>query len=172
MTENDLKKVDPARGVCAGLFFNEAAAYGTNVVSERKPLAELPRGVSEKYPERSEEIFPIFYEAGSSRWSRVFMEQFTYRFRMVKDGAMIYISHLDVLRLLSRSARRAELPVILTQGFTPRFKIKLNRALKLGVASDDEAGEISLSQRWDPAEVALRWNQALPDGLMIRDVKF
>lgn len=85
---------------------------------------------------------------------------------------MIYISHLDVLRLLSRSARRAELPVILTQGFTPRFKIKLNRALKLGVASDDEAGEISLSQRWDPAEVALRWNQALPDGLMIRDVKF
>jgi radical SAM-linked protein len=99
------------------------------------------------------------------------MVQFTYRFSISKDGAMVFISHLDVLRLLSRSARRAELPVVLTQGFSPRFKIKLERALKLGVASDKEDGEISLSEKQDPAEVARRWNQALPEGLRIRDIR-
>lgn len=83
---------------------------------------------------------------------------------------MIYISHLDLMRLLGRSARRAELPVAYSQGFSPRAKIGLRRALKLGVASDEEAGEIILSAKLPTAEMRERWQKQLPSGIEIYEI--
>ncbi len=100
------------------------------------------------------------------------LASFRYLFLFEKKGDLVFISHLDVLRLLSRAARRAELPLRLSEGFSPRFKIKLKRALKLGVASNDEEGEILLTEKLEPSVVRRRWNSALPDGLQIRDVQF
>lgn len=84
---------------------------------------------------------------------------------------MIYTSHLDLMRLFSRAARRADLPVALTQGFSPHPKIKLKRALKLGLASDEEEGEIILEERITEDEVLKRFQAQLPSGIEIREVK-
>ena len=96
-------------------------------------------------------------------------ERFSFNFR--KIGGMIYISHLDLLRLFGRAAQRAGLPVLLTQGYNPRLKIKLKRALKLGVASDNEEGEIVLAKKLAVAEIRKRWQEQLPQGIEIKDMR-
>lgn len=83
---------------------------------------------------------------------------------------MVYISHLDLVRLLTRAARRAGLPVALTKGFSPHFRISLKRALKLGVPSEREEGQIILKEHCDPVEIKRRWQQELPSGVEIGDI--
>ena len=83
---------------------------------------------------------------------------------------MIYISHLDLMRLLSRAARRADLPVCLSQGFSPHFKLKLKRALKLGLESENEEGEIVLTEKIEEGELKQRLQAQLPQGVEIREV--
>jgi radical SAM-linked protein len=95
----------------------------------------------------------------------------TYTFRFSKGGDLIYISHLDLLRLLNRAARRADLPIALTQGFSPHFKIKLNKALKLGVASDQEEGEFVLSEKLDEHTLKMKLEKELPHGIEIKEIK-
>lgn len=96
-------------------------------------------------------------------------ERFEFNFSKTQD--MIYISHLDLMRLFARAARRADLPVALTQGFNPRFQIRLKKALKLGVASDHEEGEIVLTLPLETAEIKKRWQEQLPQGIAIKEIK-
>ena len=53
-----------------------------------------------------------------------------------KDGMMRFISHLDFIRLIYRALRRAEIPFVLTEGFSPHPKVKFSQALKLGVRGE------------------------------------
>lgn len=96
--------------------------------------------------------------------------RFAFIFSKTKD--MIYISHLDLLRLFGRVLRRAGLPVALTHGFSPRLKVKLKRALKLGVASEAEEGEMVLTEKIEGSEIKERINEQLPDGMDLKDISF
>lgn|GEM_PF-567952 len=98
--------------------------------------------------------------------------KYTYRFDFAKGGPSIYISHLDLLRLFSRAARRAELPVVLTEGFHPRMKIKLFHAVKLGVEADSETGEIVLKERRNENDIRKSWQKELPAGVVIQRLTF
>jgi hypothetical protein len=99
-----------------------------------------------------------------------FMEE-CFEFHFSKTQDMIYISHLDLMRLFARAARRADLPVALTRGFSPRFQIRVKKALKLGVASDHEEGEIVLTLPLEPAQIKQRWQEQLPQGIVIKEIK-
>ena len=83
---------------------------------------------------------------------------------------MIYISHLDLMRFLNRAARRADLPVVLSGGFNPRQRISLKRALKLGIGSDNEEGEITLFKEWETGPLRDKWQEQLPPGLEIKEI--
>ena len=50
-----------------------------------------------------------------------------------KKGAMKYIGHLDLMRLFTRAMRRANLPLKMSEGFSPHPKLSFKRALKLGL---------------------------------------
>ena len=78
---------------------------------------------------------------------------------------MKYISHLDLMRLFTRSMRRAGLPLKITQGFSPHLKISINRALKLGAQSLDEALTVHMSKRIEPALFIESLNKNLPEGV-------
>lgn len=104
---------------------------------------------------------------GSERSEKMF---YNYSFRFSKSGDMIYISHLDLLRLLGRAGRRADLPIALTQGYNPRLKIRLKKALKLGIASDSEEGELVLKEMVDAADIKSRLQEQLPPGIEVKDV--
>ena len=80
---------------------------------------------------------------------------------------MRFISHLDLMRLFQRALRRADLPVVITQGFSPHLKISIDRALKLGAESLDEALTVHLSRLVEPSLFTELLNKNLPEGVRI-----
>jgi radical SAM family uncharacterized protein/radical SAM-linked protein len=68
----------------------------------------------------------------------------TYRIRFAKIGRAAFLGHLDLVRLLSRSFRRADLPLAVTRGFSPKPRISFGPALGLGVPSLGELMDVDL----------------------------
>jgi len=88
-----------------------------------------------------------------------------------KKGAMKYISHLDLMRLFMRAMRRAELPLKLSEGFSPHPKLSIKRALKLGVESEEEEGSVVLRELISNQEFQERLQEQLPQGIEIKDAQ-
>lgn len=88
-----------------------------------------------------------------------------------KKGDLRYISHLDIVRLFQRAVRRAGLPVKLTQGYTPHYKIGFSKALKLGIESSAEKALFTMSAWMAEEEFKDRINEKLPDGIKVLQCK-
>ncbi len=88
-----------------------------------------------------------------------------------KTGMMKYISHLDLMRLFMRAMRRADLPLKLSEGFSPHPKLSLKRALKLGLESEHEEGTIALRFPVSPDEFKNKLQPQLPEGIRIKDAQ-
>jgi len=89
-----------------------------------------------------------------------------------KTGSLRYTSNLDVAKIWERVLRRADLPILYTQGFNTRPRIRLAMPLPLGISSECEILDVSLRQRIDVDEAALR-SQLLavaPKGLTIQGI--
>ena len=86
-------------------------------------------------------------------------------FVFFKKKDMRFISHLDLMRLLTRALRRADIPVRVTQGFNPHPKLSLVRAIKLGIESDHEEARIHLRWPVEPKEFLDKLNKVLPEGV-------
>ena len=67
------------------------------------------------------------------------------RIKFSKSGSMIYISHLDVNRLMTRAVRRAKLPMWYTEGFNQRIYINYAVPLSLGFEGLYEIIDIRLT---------------------------
>lgn len=85
-----------------------------------------------------------------------------------KYGEMRWISHLDLMRLIQRAARRAGLPLLLSKGFSPHPKMHFKRALKLGVESLDEEFSLELTEPLSAEELKRRLNAQLPKGIEVK----
>ncbi len=88
-----------------------------------------------------------------------------------KTGLMRYISHLDLMRLFMRAMRRADLPLKMSEGFSPHPKLSLKRALKLGVESQEEEATIVLKFPVEPDDFKNRLQKQLPEGIKVKDVQ-
>jgi radical SAM family uncharacterized protein len=112
----------------------------------------------------------------------------TYRMRFAKVGRAAFLGHLDLVRLLSRTFRRADLPLAMTRGFSPKPRLSFGPALGLGVPSLGEVMDVDLEHvvpgipSWEipegaariellPDEVHERIAQVLPPGIEIASVK-
>ena len=80
---------------------------------------------------------------------------------------MRFISHLDLVRLFQRALRRAGIPVTITRGFSPRLKVSITRALKLGVESDREEAVICTDEPVDIENFIGSINKQLPEGVKV-----
>lgn len=89
----------------------------------------------------------------------------TMRIKFIKVGDMIYISHLDVQRLLQRAFRRANVELAFSQGFNPHPKMSYGNALALGVESYGEYVDIEIKDDIGSQELMDRINKQLPDGM-------
>lgn len=99
------------------------------------------------------------------------MEKCTTVVNFNKTAIMRYISHLDLLRLFHRSARRAGFRLSLTEGFNPHPKIKIEPAVKLGVEANGLRAEIALDEIIQPEDLKERFRRELPDGIEIIEVQ-
>ncbi len=95
----------------------------------------------------------------------------TYRLRYTKLGRTAFLGHLDVGRLLGRSFRRAQLPLAMSRGYSPKPRITFGPALSLGVPSFAEVIDVDLEhvdgRALTPDEVADRLGAVCPEGLAI-----
>lgn len=80
------------------------------------------------------------------------------------------MSHLDLIRCMQRSVKRAGLPLWFTEGFNPRPYLMFALALSLGFESRCEVLDFTLTEPVAPEEIQARLNAAFPDGLRIRSV--
>ena len=56
-------------------------------------------------------------------------------FRYTKTDGAEYLSHLDLMRHIDRTMRRAGIKTAFTEGFSPHPKIYMNNPLGLGIRS-------------------------------------
>ncbi len=83
---------------------------------------------------------------------------------------MRFISHLDLMRLFTRALRRADLPLKMTEGFSPHPKFSIKRALKLGLESDNEEACVAMKEQVSPEEFMDKLQKQLPEGINIKNV--
>ena len=87
------------------------------------------------------------------------------RVKYKKEDEMIFISHLDLQRLLQRAFRRAKINLSYSQGFNPHPKMSYGNALALGVESQGEYVDIEIEDDIEVKEFLERINEQLPDGI-------
>ncbi|MBF8984306.1 DUF2344 domain-containing protein [Lutibacter sp. B2] len=92
---------------------------------------------------------------------------FKIRMKFTKKGYMVFISHLDLARMIERTLRRANIPLAFSQGFNPHPKISFATALSLGVSSDGEYIDIEIEEKIDIDEFERRVTEQLPEGVEI-----
>ncbi len=84
---------------------------------------------------------------------------------------MVWISHLDLMRLLQRAFKRAGLPLTHSQGFNPRPSVSIARPLSVGVESYCELLDFDLyDETVELDDICARLNDALLPGLRVRKV--
>jgi radical SAM-linked protein len=93
------------------------------------------------------------------------------RVKYCKDGPIKYISHLNLARVFTRALRRANIPVVISGGFNPRFRISFGPPLPLGISSTSEYLDIRLKEEVKVEELTERLNLVLPQGLKILQAK-
>ncbi|MDR0879542.1 MAG: TIGR03936 family radical SAM-associated protein [Clostridioides sp.] len=87
------------------------------------------------------------------------------RSKFKKEGEMIYISHLDLQRLLQRAFRRAEINLAYSEGFNPHPKMSYGNALALGTESQGEYVDIEIADDITADEFLTRIQKELPEGI-------
>ena len=92
------------------------------------------------------------------------------RITFAKTAAMRYTSTLDLHKTWERTMRRANLPIVYSQGYNPRPRINLASALPLGMTSDCEVLDVQLSDKLNPNDIAQSLDAAVPPGIKIIDV--
>ncbi len=94
------------------------------------------------------------------------------RCRFSKKGDLIFISHLDLVRLFERAMRRSNLPISYSQGFNPHPVMAFATALGVGISSEAEYIDLQLEDRIAPAEFIERLNAVMPGGLTIMKAEY
>jgi len=89
-----------------------------------------------------------------------------------KLGKIRFTGHRDVARIWERTLRKAEVPVAMSTGFTPRLKMAFGLALPTGAESLVELLDVTLAE--DVADLDLlvrRLDESLPVGLAVTGIR-
>lgn len=84
-----------------------------------------------------------------------------------KVGALQYISHLDLVRTMTRVVIRARIPVAYSEGFNPIPRLSFAAPLSVGVESEYEILDLKITNEVEPKEVMEALNRNLSDELSV-----
>jgi len=94
------------------------------------------------------------------------------RVTFAKAEPMHFTSHLDLYRAWERMLRRADLPLVFSQGYNPRPRLQLAAPLPLGITSCCEIIDFWLSGGPDDLKtICSRLIQAQPPGIDVLEVE-
>ncbi|MGD9791843.1 MAG: TIGR03936 family radical SAM-associated protein [Acidimicrobiia bacterium] len=91
------------------------------------------------------------------------------RIRWTKVGKIRWTSHRDAARIWERAMRRAELPMIYSEGFSPRARMSFGLALPTGSESLAEFLDVDLTdgEALDLDTIPQRLSACLPFGMTV-----
>lgn len=90
------------------------------------------------------------------------------RLLFTKTGEAVWMSHLDLMRLMQRAFKRAGLPLKHTQGYNPRPSVSIALPLSVGVESVCELLDFDLEgETVSCKEITDRLNDALVPGIHV-----
>lgn len=92
------------------------------------------------------------------------------RIKWGKKGLVRFLSHLENNRVFERAIRRAQLPVVYSQGFHPHQKMSFGPPLPHGYSSDEEYLDIHTEGSCLKSHLDAL-SQTLPEGYYIREYK-
>jgi len=84
-----------------------------------------------------------------------------------KTGNAKYFGHLELVNIMFRSIKRADIDIKYSQGFHPKPKVSFEDPLGIGIESEIENMSFAARHLIKPEEVVRRLNQQLPEGLEI-----
>ena len=92
------------------------------------------------------------------------------RMSFEKTGMAKFISHLDTVRCITRSMKRANVPIWFTEGFNPHAFLTFAMPLSLGFESLCETVDFRLMEEMDLEELAKKINDALPVDITVKEI--
>ena len=92
------------------------------------------------------------------------------RMSFQKTGMAKFISHLDIVRCITRAMKRANVPVWFTEGFNPHAFLPFAMPLSLGFESLCETVDFRLLEETDLNELKDRINNALPVDITVKEI--
>ena len=98
------------------------------------------------------------------------MSEVTARIKYSKLYPANLIGHLDTVKALQRSMRRAAWPLKFTCGFNPRIKLSFTPSLSLGFSSEAEYIDVALNCPLEEYQIE-RFNNSSIQGIRIKDVQ-
>lgn len=82
-----------------------------------------------------------------------------------------FLGHLDLTRTIMKILRRADIPVMLTEGFNPHPKLSFAMPLSVGHTSKGEYFEVVLKENISEKEFMNRFNSFVPQAILALEVK-
>jgi radical SAM-linked protein len=93
------------------------------------------------------------------------------RLKFSRGEELKFLSHLDLMRLWERVFRRAGIPLAYSEGFTPHPHISLAVPLLVGVTSEAELMDVTLSRWLSPQSFKAQVEKQLPLGIKLLEVQ-
>jgi radical SAM-linked protein len=94
------------------------------------------------------------------------------RFQFSKTGDLRFLSHREVMTAVVRAVRRAEIPVLYSQGFHPSPRISFGPPLNVGVRGLKEYFDMEVRPGHRMLEIGGDLDGHLSEGLSIHDARF
>lgn len=93
------------------------------------------------------------------------------RIKYAKESEARFLSHLDAVRVLLRGARRANLPLCYSAGFSPKPKVSFSPPLPLGHTSETEYADFELETlRGQSENLMASLAEKLPPGFKLLSI--
>lgn len=92
--------------------------------------------------------------------------------KFTKEDRMKFLSHLELIRVVERAMRRAEVPLKFSQGFNPHPKISFAAPLAVGVSSQGEYLTIEVEEKISLEDFEKNLNLQLPGGMKFVSCKY
>ena len=87
-----------------------------------------------------------------------------------KQGRIKYVSHLDIMRCMTRAVRRADIPLWYTEGFNPHPYLNFLQPMPLGVEGLNEPLDIRIEGDISDEKIMENLNDVLPVGIKVTRV--
>lgn len=89
------------------------------------------------------------------------------RIKFIRGEEVKYVSHLDIMKVFERAARRARLPLAYSKGFNPHPQIIFGLPLSVGVTSEAEFADFEIDGEIQIEKFKTSLNGELPGGFTV-----